>query len=76
MANFGEFLYNDMISPRLLLMITGTRAATKWYSEDGIEQAREPKESFVVDGLPHANLYDHVDVAGPKLLDFFGKALI
>jgi hypothetical protein len=36
MANFDAFAYNDMISPRPLLMITGTKAATKWYGEDGV----------------------------------------
>jgi len=75
MANFDALLHNDMISPRPLLMITGTKAATKWYSEYGIEIAKEPKELFVIDGLTHADLYDHVDVAGPKLVEFFGKSL-
>jgi len=74
MANFDAFSHNDMISPRPLL-ITGTKAATKWYSEDGVEKAKEPKELFVIEGLTHADLYDHVDVAGPKLVEFFGKAL-
>jgi hypothetical protein len=36
---------------------------------------QEPKELFVIEGLTHADLYDHVDVAGPKLVKFFGKAL-
>lgn len=36
MANFDAFARNDMISPRPLLMVTGTKAATKWYSEDGV----------------------------------------
>lgn len=75
MANFDAFAYNNMISPRPLLMITGTRAATKWYSEDGVAKAKEPKELFVIDGLTHADLYDHVDVAGPKVVEFFGKYL-
>jgi fermentation-respiration switch protein FrsA (DUF1100 family) len=75
MANFDAFAHNDMISPRPPLMITGTKAATKWYSEDGVAKAKEPKELFVIDGLTHADLYNHVDVAGPKLLEFFGKSL-
>lgn len=75
MANFDAFAHNDMISPRPLLMITGTKAATKWYSEDGVEKAKDPKEMFVVDGLTHADLYDHVDVSGKKLVEFFGKYL-
>lgn len=76
MANFDAFAYNDMISPRPLLMITGSKAATKWYSEDGVAKAKEPKELFVVDGLTHADLYDNVDVSGAKLVEFFGKYLV
>lgn len=75
MGNFDAFAHNDMISPRPLLMITGEKAATKWYSEDGVQKAKEPKELFVIDDLTHADLYDHVDVAGKKCIDFFGKAL-
>lgn len=75
MGNFDAFAFNDMISPRPLLMITGTQAATRWYSEDGIAKAKEPKELFIVDGLTHADLYDHVDVAGQKCVDFFAKYL-
>lgn len=75
MGNFDAFAHNNMISPRPLLMITGTKAATKWYSEDGVAKAKEPKELMVINGLTHADLYDHVDVAGPKLVEFFGKSL-
>lgn len=66
MGNFDAFAHIDMISPRPLLMITGTKAATKWYSEDGVANAKEPKELSVVDGLTYADLYDKVDVASPK----------
>ncbi|KAJ6015207.1 hypothetical protein N7540_009798 [Penicillium herquei] len=76
MANFDAFAHNYMISPRPLLMITGTKASTKWFSEDGVEKAKEPKECFVVDGLTHADLYDQVDEAGAKLVEFFGKSLV
>lgn len=75
MATFDAFAFNKMIAPRPLLMITGTKAATKWYSEDGVAKADEPKELFVVDDLTHADLYDHVDEAGPKLVEFFKSAL-
>jgi fermentation-respiration switch protein FrsA (DUF1100 family) len=76
MGNFDAFAHNDMISPRPLLMITGTKAATKWYSEDGVKKAKEPKELYVVDGLTHADLYDDVDEAGAKCVEFFGKSLV
>jgi fermentation-respiration switch protein FrsA (DUF1100 family) len=75
MANFDAYALNDMISPRPLLMTAETRAATKWYSEDGVAKAKEPKELFVVDGLTHADLYGNVDVAGAKLVEFFGNHL-
>ncbi|KAF2241673.1 alpha/beta-hydrolase [Trematosphaeria pertusa] len=75
MANFDAFAHNYMISPRPLLMITGTKAATKWYSEDGIAKAKDPKELLVIEGLTHADLYDHVDEAGKKCVEFFGKYL-
>ncbi|KAF2010718.1 alpha/beta-hydrolase [Aaosphaeria arxii CBS 175.79] len=71
MANFDAFAFNYLISPRPLLMITGSRAATRWFSGYGIVKAREPKELYSVEGLTHADLYDHVDEAGAKLVDFF-----
>lgn len=76
MGNFDALLHNDMISPRPLLMITGTKAATKWYSEDGIAQAKEPKELYVIEGLTHADLYYKVDDSGAKCAKFFTKYLV
>ncbi|KAJ6437352.1 X-pro dipeptidyl-peptidase (S15 family) protein [Purpureocillium lavendulum] len=76
MANFDAFAFNAMIAPRPLLMVTGTRAATRWYSEDGVAKAKEPKELYVVEGLTHADLYDKADEAGAKMVDFFGKYLV
>ncbi|KAK1660115.1 Alpha/Beta hydrolase protein [Colletotrichum godetiae] len=76
MGNFDAFAWNQLISPRPFLAITGTKAASKWYSEDAVAKAKEPKELFVVDGLTHADLYDNVEVAGAKLNEFFGKYLV
>ncbi|KAJ3472467.1 hypothetical protein NLG97_g10964 [Lecanicillium saksenae] len=75
MANFDALRHSYMISPRQLLVITGTKAATKWYSEDGIANAKEPKESFVIDNVTHTDLYDRVEEAGKKLGEFYGKYL-
>ena len=75
MANFDAFAYNSLIAPRPLLMVTGTKAATRWYSEDGVAKAKEPKELVVLEGLTHADLYDHVDEAGPICSRFFAKYL-
>ncbi|KAL1887844.1 hypothetical protein Sste5346_009956 [Sporothrix stenoceras] len=76
MANFDAFVFNDMLSPRPLLMITGTMAATKWYSEEGVKKAKQPAEVVVLEGMTHADLYDKVDEAGAKCAEFFGKYLI
>ncbi|KAF2036437.1 hypothetical protein EK21DRAFT_95727 [Setomelanomma holmii] len=65
MASFDAFRFNEWISPRPLMMVTGSRAATKWYS----------KKLVVVEGLTHADLYDHVGEAGGKLVEFCGKYL-
>jgi hypothetical protein len=56
-------------------MITGTKAAARWYSEDGVAKAKEPKELVVLDGLTHADLYDKVDEAGVQCAEFFAKNL-
>ncbi|PHH77439.1 hypothetical protein CDD80_608 [Ophiocordyceps camponoti-rufipedis] len=72
MANFDAFAFNSMISPRPLLMITGSEAVTRWFSEEGVGKAGDPSEVFVVEGVTHAGLYDGVDVAGKKLVEFFG----
>ncbi|KAI3535562.1 hypothetical protein CSPX01_11378 [Colletotrichum filicis] len=66
--------FRGLASP--FLAITGTKAASKWYSEDAVAEAKEPKELLVVDGRTHADLYDNVEVAGPKLNEFFGKYLV
>ncbi|KAL6713769.1 hypothetical protein ACLMJK_008261 [Lecanora helva] len=74
-ANFDAYAFNDMISPRPLLMIVGENADTAYFSRSAIEKAKEPKELFVVPGQTHVGLYDHIDVSLPKLVEFFVKAL-
>ncbi len=77
-AQFSPFAHNDWISPRPLLMIAGTDADTRHYSEDAIKLAKEPKELYLVKGASHVDLYDtdpYVQQAVEKLADFFGKNL-
>ena len=67
-----------MISPHPLLMIAGTNADTRYFSEMAIEKAKEPKELFLIDGATHISLYDkkeYVDPAVEKLKGFFNQNL-
>lgn len=60
-------------------MLTGTKAATRWYSEDGIALAKEPKELVVIEGMTRADLYNFKNSNGQvekKLIEFFGKYLV
>ncbi|KAJ5790107.1 uncharacterized protein N7518_007118 [Penicillium psychrosexuale] len=75
LANFDAYAFNYLISPRPLLMIAGANASTKFYSEDAIKAAKEPKELFVIEGRDHAALYDNATESGPKLVDYFRKNL-
>ncbi len=75
---FDAFSHVDLISPRPLLMIAGSKADTRYFSEEAAAAAKEPKEVFVVDGATHIDLYDKPEfvpqVLG-KLTDFYSKYL-
>jgi fermentation-respiration switch protein FrsA (DUF1100 family) len=75
MATYDSFRFNKLISPRPLLMITGSKAESKNYSEDALKLTKEPKELFVVPNKTHADLYDDYRVALPKLVSFFEDSL-
>ncbi|GAA2373535.1 hypothetical protein Cme02nite_02310 [Catellatospora methionotrophica] len=75
---YGSFDHVDLISPRPLLMIAGTRADTKYCSEQAYAQAKEPKELYLVDGASHVDLYDKPEYVTPaveRLDAFFDKHL-
>ncbi|AWS44013.1 alpha/beta hydrolase [Streptosporangium sp. 'caverna'] len=77
-AQFSAFDLVHLISPRPLLMIAGTEAATAYLSREAIEKAQEPKELFWIDGATHVDLYDreeYLPTAVAKLADFFGAHL-
>ena len=75
LAGYDSFAFVDLISPRPLLMIAGTEAETKIYSERGIGRAMEPKELFWVEGKTHVDLYDDTSVTLPKLIEFMSTWL-
>ena len=75
---FDAFQYIDTVSPRPVLLIAGSLADTKHFSEDAYNRAKEPKELFVVDGATHVDLYDvpkFVEQAVNKLTAFFDENL-
>ena len=75
---FFPFNQIEMISPRPLLLIAGSKADTLFWSKDVMEKAREPKELFIVEGATHIDMYDkpqYVTPAVAQLKEFFDKAL-
>lgn len=55
-----------------------SEADTRYFSEEAIAKAAEPKELFIIDGATHIRLYDldeYVTPAVAKLTEFFGHHL-
>lgn len=76
--DFFPFDQIDTISPRPVLFVAGADADTLYYSQDGYNRAKEPRELFLVPGASHMDLYDKPQYVVPvvaKLKEFFGKAL-
>ncbi len=68
----------DMISPRAALLIAGSRADTRFWSERAYQKCREPKELYIIDGASHIDLYDRPQFVTPaveKLAAFFRSHL-
>jgi hypothetical protein len=77
-AAFDAFRIADMISPRPLLVIAGTKAATLWMGKEAFKMAREPKEMVLIKGATHVALYDkeeYVSQAIDKFDAFFKSNL-
>lgn len=78
LINFTALNHVELISPRPLLLITGSVSDTRYFSEEAYSKANEPKELFVVQGASHVAMYDvpeYVEQAVKKLTDFFAKNL-
>ena len=73
---FDAFQYIDTVSPRPILLIVGSKADTKFFSEDAYKRAKDRKELYVVDGATHVDLYDKpefVPQVVEKLTEFFDR---
>ena len=60
--NMPLLTYINEISPRPVLLIAGSQAHSRYFSEDAYKAAREPKELVIIDGANHTDLYDRVDI--------------
>ena len=78
---FGFFNFRLMdniaeIAPRPLLLITGDKAHSKYFSDSAFRAAASPKELIVVPGATHVDLYDRMDkIPFARLAAFFEKGL-
>jgi len=74
--NFYPLNDIESLSPRPLLLIAGTAAHSKAFSEETYQKASEPKELYWVKNANHVDLYDRADlIPFEKLTDFFHRNL-
>jgi fermentation-respiration switch protein FrsA (DUF1100 family) len=65
-----------MISPRPMLLVAGANAHSRYYSEDVMKVASDPKELVIVPNADHVDLYDQMDkIPFDKLTAFFTRNL-
>lgn len=65
-----------LITPRPILLVTGDKAHSRYYSEDVYKAAAEPKELVVVPGADHVDLYDNLEkIPFDKFEQFFKNNL-
>jgi len=79
LATFDGFGFIKMVTPRPLLMIVGTQAATKWMAQAAFPEAVEPKELFWIEGASHVDLYDkeqYVKPAVTRMAEFYRRQLV
>ncbi len=74
--NMPLLTYVNEISPRPMLLIAGSEAHSRYFSEDAYAAAAEPKELLIIEGADHCDLYDQKDIIPfDKLQAFFEKNL-
>jgi fermentation-respiration switch protein FrsA (DUF1100 family) len=68
--------YVAEIAPRPILLIAGSEAHSRYFSDDAYAAAAEPKELMIIDGADHVDLYDRVDIIPfDRLQGFFDRHL-
>lgn len=75
---FYPLAHMEVISPRPVLLIAGEKADTRFYSQLAYDQAKDPRELFIVPGATHIDLYDKSQFVSPavaRLKEFFEKNL-
>jgi uncharacterized protein len=74
--NMPLLTYIKEISPRPVLIIAGSEAHSRYFSEDAFKAAAEPKELMIIPNANHVDLYDKLDVIPfDKLAAFFTENL-
>ncbi|WP_105971151.1 alpha/beta hydrolase [Streptomyces geranii] len=74
MFAFSAFDQIPQLLTQPMLLIAGSKADTKVFSDQAYELSQGPKELFVVDGATHIAMYDvpgYVDQAVNKMTEFF-----
>jgi len=79
MMAFSAFDQIKTLLTQPMLLIAGSRADTKFFSDQAYSLAQGEKELFVVDGATHIAMYDvpeYVDQAVDKLTAFYSQNLL
>ncbi|MEU0414535.1 alpha/beta hydrolase [Streptomyces griseorubiginosus] len=73
---FQQMTNIDLLAPRKALLVTGSQAHSRYYSEDIHKMAPDAIDLLVVPGADHVDLYDRKDIIPfGKLDEFFTKNL-
>ena len=64
--NFTALNHVELISPRPLLVIVGSIADSRYFSDEAYAKANEPKELFEVEGATHVDMYDKPQYVHPE----------
>lgn len=74
--DFSLMNHLSEISPRPVLLITGDKAHSKYFSDEVYEKLASPKQEIVVPGATHTDLYDNMQkIPFQELINFFNTNL-